>query len=248
MKLLLTKDYAELSRRAALIIAGQILVRPDSVLGLATGSTPLGTYEMLVQMYEAGILDFSSVRTFNLDEYRGLSAEDPQGYAWYMQHTLFSKINIPASAVHIEDALEADADKACREYEKKIRDAGGIDLQLLGLGENGHIGFNEPDSSFSDSCRCVDLSESTITANSRFFASREDVPRQAYTMGIGSIMRARKLLLLVSGEKKAGALWQLLTGPVCPELPASILRMHPDVTVIAEKSLLKGKDISDEYN
>ena len=203
MKIFKTSNYKEMSRKAANILSAQIILKPDSVLGLATGSTPVGTYEQLIDWYKKGDIDFSQVKTVNLDEYRGLTRENTQSYYYFMHKHLFNHVNISVNNTHIPDGTALDAQKECNRYEELINSLGHIDIQLLGLGHNGHIGFNEPASSFSQKTHCVNLTESTINANRRFFTSAEDVPKQAYTMGIGTIMKARKILLIVNGEDKA---------------------------------------------
>ena len=213
-------------------------MKPDCVLGLATGSTPIGTYEQLVEKYKAGDLDFSAVKSVNLDEYKGLPRTNDQSYYYFMHEHLFDKVNIDSENTHLPDGTKEDSVKECAEYEEVIRSLGGVDLQLLGLGHNGHIGFNEPGSFFDGDTHCVDLTEMTIEANKRFFASADDVPRQAYTMGIGTIMRARKLLMIISGEDKADITAAALCGEVTPQVPASIIQFHPDVTVIADPAAL----------
>lgn len=233
-----TKDYEELSRKAANIIAAQMIMKPDCVLGLATGSSPIGTYRCLVDMYQNGNLDFSGITTVNLDEYKGLPKENDQSYYYFMNDNLFSKVNVNKERNFLPDGTEPDSDKACAAYNEILRSVGGVDLQLLGLGHNGHIGFNEPSDAFDKETHCVDLTERTIQANKRFFASEADVPRQAYTMGIGTIMRAKKILVVVSGEDKAEALSAALFGPVTPNVPASILQFHNDVTVVADEAAL----------
>lgn len=235
MRIYRVKDYDGMSRKAASVLAAQIVAEPESVLGLATGSTPEGTYRYLRAWYEEGTLDFAGIRTVNLDEYRGIRRDSEQSYYYFMKEKLFDHVNIREEHTHIPDGEEADAEKVCREYEALIRSLGGVDLQLLGIGRNGHIGFNEPSDCFAGECHCVTLQESTLEANRRFFDKMEDVPRQAYTMGIGTIMSAKKILLLVSGRDKAEALAAALKGPVTPKLPASILKFHPDVTVIADE-------------
>ena len=229
------KDYEEMSRKAANIIAAQVITKPDCILGLATGSSPVGTYQNLIAGYEKGDLDFSNVKTINLDEYKGLSPENDQSYRYFMNTNLFDHINIDKNNTHVPNGLEADSEKACSEYNEIIAQSGGIDLQLLGLGPNGHIGFNEPDSVFIPGTHCVDLTESTIEANKRFFESIDDVPRQAYTMGIGTIMAAKKILLIASGKDKAEIIKKAFFGPVVPQVPASILQMHPDVTIVIDE-------------
>lgn len=242
MRVYRVKDYDEMSRKAASLLAAQIVSEPESVLGLATGSTPEGTYGYLRKWYQEGTLDFDGIHTVNLDEYRGIRRDSEQSYCYFMKEKLFDHVNIRREHTHIPDGEEADARKVCREYEGLIRSLGGADLQLLGIGRNGHIGFNEPSESFTGECHCMTLSESTIEANRRFFEKAEDVPRQAYTMGIGTIMSAKKILLLASGRDKAEALAAALKGPVTPQLPASILQFHPDVTVIADEEACAALD------
>lgn len=235
MRIYRVKDYDEMSRKAASLLAAQIAAEPEAVLGLATGSTPEGTYGYLRKWYQEGTLDFGGIRTVNLDEYRGIRKDSEQSYRYFMKEKLFDHVNLRREHTYIPDGEEEDAEKVCREYEELICGLGGVDLQLLGIGRNGHIGFNEPSDSFTGACHCMTLSESTIEANQRFFEKAEDVPRQAYTMGIGTIMSAKKILLLASGKDKAAALAAALQGPVTPRLPASILKFHQNVTVIADE-------------
>lgn len=197
MRLYRAKDYNDLSRKAANIISAQVIMKPDCVLGLATGSSPLGTYRQLIEWYKKGDLDFSEVKSVNLDEYKGLPKDNDQSYYYFMHQNFFKDININPENTHIPNGMEPDSEKECSRYNQVISDLGGIDLQLLGLGHNGHIGFNEPDTAFAKMTHCVDLAPSTIEANKRFFASADDVPRQAYTMGIKTIMQARKILLKI---------------------------------------------------
>lgn len=238
MRIYKTKDYDALSRKAASVIAAQVTLKPDSVLGLATGSSPLGTYKYLIERSKDGELDFSEVKTANLDEYRGLTRENDQSYYYFMYHNLFQHININMENTNIPDGTTSDAKAEAARYDQVIRDLGGVDLQLLGLGHNGHIGFNEPSDYFAMGTHCVDLQPSTIEANKRFFASIDDVPKQAFTMGIGTIMAARKILLIVSGNEKAQILYDALCGPVTSHVPASILQMHPNVIVVADEAAL----------
>ena len=238
MKIYKVRDYEEMSRKAAAVIAAQIIAKPDSVLGLATGSTPIGTYKNLVAAYNAGDLDFSQIKSANLDEYRGLTKDNDQSYYYFMNHNLFQHVNIDPANTNIPDGTNSDADAECARYEKVIEDLGGVDLQLLGLGHDGHIGFNEPCDHFDQTTHCVDLTEMTIEANKRFFTSIDDVPRQAYTMGCGTIMKAKKILILVSGADKADILYQVVNGPVTPQVPASILQFHPDVILIADEAAM----------
>ena len=232
------KDYQDVSRKAANIMSAQIIMKPDAVLGLATGSTPVGMYAQLAEWYRKGDLDFSKVTTVNLDEYKGLSGDNDQSYRYFMNTNLFDHVNIDKARTFVPDGLEPDPQKACAAYNEIIRSHGGIDLQLLGLGRNGHIGFNEPGAAFEKETHCVDLTESTIEANKRFFASEDDVPKQAYTMGIKNIMQAKKILVVVSGEDKAAILKEVLYGPITPEVPASILQLHNDVTIVADAAAL----------
>ena len=238
MRIIKAKDYDDLSRKAANIISAQVLLKPDCVLGLATGSTPIGTYKQLIEWYEKGDLDFSAAKSVNLDEYRGLTKDNDQSYYYFMYNNLFKHININMENTNVPDGTEPDSEKECSRYENVIEAYGGVDLQLLGLGHNGHIGFNEPDKDFARTTHCVDLTQSTIEANKRFFASIDDVPKQAYTMGIGTIMKARKILLVVSGADKAQILHDVLCGPVTPEVPASILQLHSDVIVVADEAAM----------
>lgn len=238
MKIYRAENYEEMSRKAANIIAAQITLKTDSVLGLATGSTPEKMYENLVAKHKNGDLDFTGVMTVNLDDYKGLKSTDPQGYRYYMDKHLFSKVNICPDNTFIPDSLQPDSEKACADYDEILRRLGPADIQVLGLGHDGHIGFNEPADTFSEGTQCIELDEITIQANQRFFKKAEDVPGQAYTMGIGTIMRAKTILLLVSGSDKAEILKKVLTGPVTPKLPGSILRFHPNVILIADKAAL----------
>lgn len=237
-KIIKAKDYNDMSRKAANIISAQVIMKPECVLGLATGSSPLGTYAQLVDWYKKGDLDFSETKSVNLDEYRGLTHDNNQSYYYFMNENFFKHINIDPANTYVPNGTEPDAEKACANHEEIIRLLGGIDLQLLGLGNNGHIGFNEPSDSFEKKTHCVDLTESTIQANSRFFEKIEDVPTQAYTMGIQTIMMAKKILIIVSGEGKADIVKEAFFGPVVPQVPASILQMHPDVTLVADEAAL----------
>ena len=233
------KNYQDLSRKAANIISAQIIMKPDCVLGLATGSSPIGTYKQLIEWYNKGDLDFAKVTTINLDEYKGLGPDNDQSYRYFMNTNLFDHVNIDKARTYVPNGLEEDSEKACADYNEIIRSVGGIDMQLLGIGGNGHIGFNEPGAAFEKETHCVDLTESTIKANARFFETMDDVPKQAYTMGIKNIMTAKKILLVATGEAKADALYKSLYGPITPNVPASILQLHPDVTVVADEGALK---------
>lgn len=238
MRILKATDYKDMSRKAANIISAQVIMKPDCVLGLATGSTPIGTYKQLIEWYNKGDLDFSRIRTANLDEYKGLPKDNDQSYYYFMYNNFFKDININMDNTNIPNGMEPDVKKECARYTKVIEELGGVDLQLLGLGHNGHIGFNEPDDIFAKDTHCVNLTESTIEANKRFFANADDVPRQAYTMGIKTIMSAKKILLVVSGEDKAAILKEVLCGPITPRVPASVLQLHADVTVVADEAAL----------
>ena len=238
MRIIRAKDYEDMSRKAAAIIAAQVITKPNCVLGLATGSSPIGTYANLAAGYEKGDLDFSGVTTVNLDEYKGLPRDTDQSYYYFMNHNFFSKVNVDPARTFLPDGMEADSDKACREYDRIVASVGGVDLQLLGLGHNGHIGFNEPGEVFEADTHCVDLTETTIKANQRFFASIDDVPRQAYTMGIKTIMRAKKILVVVSGKDKAAALKATCTGPITPQVQGSVLQLHNDVIIVADEAAL----------
>ena len=238
MRIYQVKDYQEMSRKAANIISAQVISKPNSVLGLATGSTPIGTYQQLIEWYKKGDLDFSEIRAVNLDEYKGLTADNDQSYAYFMRTNLFDHVNIKKENTNIPNGLEEDIQKECARYNQVIEDLGGVDLQLLGLGNNGHIGFNEPADAFEKGTHCVTLTENTIQANARFFETIDDVPKYAYTMGVGNIMQARGILLVASGEAKADALYRSLFGPITPNVPASILQLHSNVYIVADEAAL----------
>jgi glucosamine-6-phosphate deaminase len=235
VKIHIVDNYRQLSIEAAGIVADQLNLKNNSVLGLATGSTPEGMYGQLVQMNRKGVLDFSSVITFNLDEYLGLAPEHPQSYHYYMYKHFLNHINIPPQNVHILSGIEKEIEKACSEYDQKINEVGGIDLQVLGIGVNGHIGFNEPHPHLKVGTHLMELTEETIKANSRFFSSPEAVPRQALTMGMGAIMQSRRILLLASGESKASAIRATLSGRITTEVPASLLQLHRELILILDK-------------
>ena len=238
MRIIHAKDYNDMSRKAANVISAQTILKPDTVLGLATGSTPIGTYRQLIDWYKKGDIDFSQVSTYNLDEYRGLAPEDPNSYHYFMRTNLFDHVNIDLANTHVPDGLAADPEAYCASYDAMVRDAGYPDLQLLGIGRNGHIGFNEPDDAFSKGTHLVDLTESTIEANSRLFDSVDDVPRQAFSMGVQTIMDAHTILLIASGEEKAEAVRDAILGPVTPHCPASILQLHANCILIADAAAL----------
>ena len=235
MKIYQTKNYDDLSRVAANLIGAQIIQKPDSVLGLATGSSPIGTYRRLVEGYNNGDLDFSQIRTVNLDEYRGLPRENDQSYYYFMHENLFNHVNIKES--HLPDGTNPDSDAECKRYEAVINSMGGIDLQLLGLGHNGHIGFNEPGTPFETLTHIVDLTENTREANARFFDNDiNKVPTQAISMGIGTIMKSKKVLLVANGENKADAVKAMIEGPIDTACAASALQNHADVVVVLDKA------------
>jgi len=238
MRIIRAKDYADMSRKAANIISAQMIMKPNCVLGLATGSTPIGAYDCLVERYQKGDLDFSGITTVNLDEYKGLGRDNEQSYYYFMHDHLFGKVNVDLKRTFLPDGMEPDSEKACSDYNRIIAATGGVDLQLLGLGHNGHIGFNEPGTEFKGETHCVDLTESTIKANRRFFASMEEVPKQAYTMGIKTIMQAKKILVVVSGEDKAAIVKEAFFGKITPQVQASVLQLHNDVTVVADEAAL----------
>ena len=238
MKIYRAEDYNSMSRRAANILSAQVILKPDSVLGLATGSTPVGMYRQLVNWYEKGDIDFSQVHTVNLDEYLGLAPDHDQSYRYFMQQNLFDHINVRPENTNVPNGLASDPEAECRRYDQVIAGLGGIDLQVLGMGHNGHIGFNEPEEAFELETHVVDLTENTIQANARFFASKDEVPRRAITMGIKSIMQARHILVVVSGEDKAEIVRRAFAGPVTPLVPASILQMHPHLSLVGDEAAL----------
>ena len=232
MNFIKVKSYDELSAKAASIICAQVVLKPDSILGLATGSSPVGTYKKIIEKCAAGEVDFSHVRTVNLDEYVGLDGSQEQSYRYFMDTNLFDHINIDKKNTRVPCGIAEDLAKECADYDAYIKSIGGTDLQVLGIGVDGHIGFNEPDDHFTLATRVADLDESTIDANARFFASRDEVPRQAITMGIGAIMSAKKIVLVANGKAKKEIVEKAFTGTITPQITASILQVHPDCTVI----------------
>ncbi len=238
MRIYRGKDYRDMSRKAANILSAQIIMKPNCVLGLATGSTPIGLYDQLVEWHKKGDLDFSKVITVNLDEYKGLSKEHPQSYHYFMEKNLFDRVNIRKEFTFLPDGMAKDSEEECTRYENLIDALGGVDMQLLGMGHNGHIGFNEPQVAFHKETHCVRLAESTILANKRFFESAEDVPKEAISMGIKTIMKAKKILVVVSGADKADIVKKAFKGPVTPEVPASILQLHNDVILVGDEDAL----------
>lgn len=235
MRIYKAANYNEMSRMAANILSAQVILKPASVLGLATGSTPLGTYKQLIEWYEKGDIDFSEVTSINLDEYIGLSSTHEQSYHHFMHENFFDHINIKPGNIHLPDGTATDLEKECKDYDALISDTGGIDLQLLGIGTDGHIGFNEPSDAFEPLTHVVNLTDSTIKSNTRFFTDEEDVPKSAITVGIKTIMQAKKILMIVNGKNKADILKEALYGCITPALPASILQLHPDFTVIGDE-------------
>mgnify|MGYP006071109997 FL=1 len=238
MQVYVAESYADMSRKAANILSAQVILKPDTVMGLATGSSPVGTYQQLIEWYKKGDLDFAQVRTVNLDEYAGLAPEHSQSYRRFMQENFFDHINIPRENTHVPNGLAPDLEAESRRYNQVIQSLGGIDIQLLGMGHNGHIGFNEPGHAFELETHVVNLTDNTIEANARFFASPDEVPRQAITMGIKSIMQAQRIVMVVSGEDKADIVRAAFAGPVVPQVPASILQMHPNFILVGDKAAL----------
>lgn len=235
MKIIVCENYEEMSLRGAEIVKEQVNSKPDCILGLATGSTPVGLYTCLAEMNKKGDVDFSKVTSFNLDEYYPISPENDQSYRYFMNENLFSKINIDITKTHVPNGMAEDPEKACKEYDESILAAGGIDLQILGIGQNGHIAFNEPADELYEGTHLTGLTESTIKANARFFEKEEDVPTKAVTMGIASIMRAKKIIILANGPAKCEVVKKLINGGITTNIPASILKVHPDVTLICDK-------------
>lgn len=240
MKVIVCKNYDEISRQAAELVAEQIKEKPDSVLGLATGSTPIGMYKKLIDMYKSGEISFSRIISFNLDEYYPISPDNPQSYRYFMNENLFSKIDIDPNKTNVPSGTAENPQEECEEYEKKIDNTGGIDLQILGIGENGHIGFNEPGHNLNAATHLAELSESTIKANSRFFDNIDDVPTHALTMGISSIMKSKKIIILANGKQKRDAVSALLSGKISTAYPATMLNMHGDVTLICDAEAYPG--------
>ena len=235
IKIIIAEDYDQMSAKAAHIMADEINLRPDGVFGFATGSTPIGMYQELARMKQAGEVSFAGVTSFNLDEYYPIEKGNQQSYDYFMKDNLFNHVDIAKSRINIPNGECADPTAECSAYEAKIAASGGIDLQLIGIGLNGHIGFNEPADSFTNATNFIELTESTIQANRRFFVYEKDVPRHALTMGIRTIMSARKILMIANGENKAGIIEQLLFGEITPRVPASVLQLHRNVTIVLDK-------------
>ena len=242
MRFLICENYEEMSREAAKLIAAQIKEKKNSVLGLATGSTPVGMYRILAEMNKKKEISFKNVTSFNLDEYYPLDADNPQSYHYFMKENLFSKIDINPENTYILDGTSENTEEECKNYEQLIADKGGIDMQVLGIGQNGHIGFNEPDATLNSETHLTSLTENTIEANSRFFDDIEKVPKKALTMGMGTILKARKIILLANGEAKHNIVSELLNGEISTDVPASMLKLHSDVILICDKSAFFDKD------
>lgn len=238
MKLIRAKNYKDMSRKAANFLSAQVILKENAVLGLATGGTSEGIYEQLAEWYQKGDIDFSAVSTVNLDEYVGLDAQNEKSYHYFMHQHLFRHINIKEKNCHLPDGMAENIEDECLRYDRLIEKLGGIDMQLLGIGENGHIGFNEPGEAFEQMTHCVRLKENTIEANARYFPGKEEVPKRAITMGVKAIMQARSIVLCASGARKADILQKVLFGPVTPEVPGSVLQMHPRLIVVADTEAL----------
>ena len=239
MRVITVKDYEAMSKKAALLVASQVRLKSNSVLGLATGSTPLGMYDELIDMYKKDEINFSEVKTFNLDEYCNLSPEHPQSYNYYMNDNFFDHVNIQKENINLLNGMTNDIKKECLEYDMKIKRAGGIDLQVLGIGANGHIGFNEPGKRLNVKTHQVELAQKTIEDNSRFFDTKDEVPRKAITVGIATILKSKRILLLASGENKAEAIKETVSGYVSTQVPSSLLQTHPEVTIIIDEAAAK---------
>jgi glucosamine-6-phosphate deaminase len=248
MEVIITKTYEEMSRAAAEAVAAVMNAKPNAVLGMATGSTPLGLYQELVKMHKKGGLDFSQVTTFNLDEYVGLPVTHPQSYHYFMHENFFKHVNMPIQNIHIPSGTTSNYRAFCEWYEKRITECGGIDVQILGIGSDGHIAFNEPTSSLSSRTRLKTLAKSTIDDNARFFKSRDEVPVYAITMGVGTILEARKILLLANGKKKADAVAAAVEGPITSMITASALQLHPDSTVYSDDDAASKLKMRDYYD
>jgi glucosamine-6-phosphate deaminase len=238
MRVIRCKDYDDMSRKTANIISAQVILKPNAKLGLATGTTPIGAYEQLIKWYNKGDVDFAEVTTYNLDEYLGLSGDDKQSYRYFMDHTFFNHINIDKANTHVPNGAATDPEAACRDYDELMAQAGSLDLQLLGIGRNGHVGFNEPGDSFSKGTHVVELAQSTIEANSRLFDHIDQVPKKALSMGVQNIMSAKTILVAASGADKAQAVRDMIEGPVSPRCTASILQLHADCFVVADEAAL----------
>ena len=239
MKIIVTKNYEELSKVAANEMADVVKSNPSAVLGLATGGSPIGMYKELIRMNEAGEIDFSKVTTVNLDEYVGLSGDHPQSYRYFMNDNLFNHINIDKNNTYVPNGLAEDVEAECKNYDNKIAELGGTDIQLLGIGNNGHIAFNEPDENLVSGTHLTSLTQDTIEANARFFDSIDEVPKTALTMGLGGIMKSKKIIVIASGESKAEAVKAMVSGKISTNMPASMLQMHRDVTIVIDEAAAK---------
>lgn len=248
MEVVICQDYDSMSKRAAQVVADVVREKPDAVLGFATGSTPVGLYKELIRMHRAEGLDFSRVTTFNLDEYAGLSGDHPQSYRYFMNENLFNHINVPPKNTHVPSGTSANHKAFCAEYEKRIRDCGGIDIQVLGIGSDGHVAFNEPGSSLGSRTRRVTLTEQTLKDNARFFEKKEDVPIHAISMGVGTILEARRLLMVVNGKNKVPALAAAIEGPITSMITASALQLHPDAVVFVTEDAVGGLKMRAYYD
>lgn len=247
MRIIVEQDYHTLSKKAALMVASQITLKPDSNLGLATGSTPLAMYDKLIEMYREGEIDFSEIKSFNLDEYCGLETEHPNSYHYYMNKNFFNDINIKKENIYIPEGNAEDIKKECINYEANIKKARGIDLQILGIGSNGHIGFNEPAENLNVATEIVNLTEETIKANSRYFESKDEVPKKAISMGMATILKAERIILMASGETKAKAIKKTVSGKISTRVPASLLQTHPQITILLDReaaSLINKEELS----
>lgn len=243
MRIIVVDNYEEMSKKAATMVASQVILKPDSVLGLATGDTPIGMYREIINIYKNQNLNFSRVKTFNLDEYYGLSKDNNQSYYYFMMNNLFNHVNIDKDNINIPNGMMNDIEKECEEYESSIVKAGGIDLQILGIGVNGHIGFNEPGESFEAETHLVNLDKKTIESNSRFFSSKDEVPTRAISMGIKTILHSKKIILLACGQNKADAIFKTIKGKITPNVPASILQLHKDLVFIVDKEAASKLDL-----
>lgn len=239
MNIIVTKNYDELSKVAAKEMADVVKSNPKSILGLATGGSPIGMYKELIRMNKEGEIDFSKVTTVNLDEYVGLSGEHPQSYRYFMNDNLFNHINIDKKNTYVPNGLAKNVEEECKNYDNKIAQLGGTDVQLLGIGNNGHIAFNEPDETLVSGTHLTGLTENTIEANARFFDSIDEVPKTALTMGLGEIMKSKKIIVIASGESKAEAVKAMVSGKISTNMPASMLQMHRDVVVIVDEAAAK---------
>ena len=235
MKILVCKDYEELSRKSAEIIVSQVNQKKDSVLGLATGGTPVGMYKELVKSYREGKVDFGKVITFNLDEYYGVDHENINSYHYYMNTNFFDHVNVERKNINIPNGMSKDIEKECREYDEKIQNMGGIDLQVLGVGLNGHIGFNEPAKELMSGTHITDLTKETINANARFFEDISQVPTRAITVGMATILRSKKIVVLINGKNKSKIFDKITGKKITTQIPATLLQLHPDVTIVVDE-------------